>query len=221
MATMNNQTPSDCCLCQEICSRAFPRQYQAVYSVTSRFCVEAGGFVALPTLSPLVAGHVLVLPRRHVPNLAVLSEPLRNDLLACVESVSTRLAERFGPELYFFEHGVTVAGQGCGIDHAHLHVLPLRAGTTAAVDARVEGDFPTRHEGSLVDVLSFVSQRGASSYLLHGQSLEKVKVAVSGAIQSQYMRRLVARMLNLPDWDWKKLSAQTEFHSTLGAFGAF
>lgn len=220
MATMKNQAPLDCCLCQEICSKSFPRQYQEVYAVTSRICVDSREFVALPTVSPLAAGHVLVLPKWHVNNLAALPEHSRRELVVCAESVSRRLAERFGSELYFFEHGVTDAGQGCGIDHAHLHVLPLRAGSIARVESSVEVDFPSQREGSLLDVLSFVGQTGARPYLLHGHNLEAMKVSANGDIQSQYMRRVVARSLSLPEWDWKKLSAQAEFQSTLAAFRA-
>jgi serine/threonine protein kinase len=66
MAAIRNQAPLDCCLCEEISSGAFPRQYQEVYPVNSRICLNTGEFVALPTLSPLSPGHVLILPQNHV-----------------------------------------------------------------------------------------------------------------------------------------------------------
>ena len=221
MANMSNQAPLDCCLCEELSSTAFPVQYQEIYSVGSRICIDTDEFVVLPTLSPLAAGHVLVLPKGHVTNLAALLESSNRKLLACAETVSNRLAKFFGSDLYFFEHGVTGAGQACGIDHAHLHILPLPMSIAGKIESRIDEDFPSLHMGSLVDVLSLVHQMGAASYLLHGRSLLEMKVSVSGRIQSQYMRRMVADMLSLPEWDWKKLSAQAEFQSTLGAFRAF
>lgn len=218
MKTSNERAALSCCLCEEISSRTFPDQYRGAYPVSSRICHETDEFVVLPTLSPLCAGHVLVLPRRHVTNLATLSEPARRALLVCVESTMTVLAGHFGSDLYLFEHGVAGAGLACGIDHAHLHILPLSATTADAVELRIETDFRSHDSSSLIQGLSLANQVKATSYLLHGTSLDSMRISVAESIPSQYMRRLIAQLECQAEWDWKLLNGCSEFLSTRGAF---
>ncbi len=218
MDPSNTHTALNCCLCEELSSKAFPGQYRSAYPVDSRICYETDEFVVLPTLSPLCAGHVLILPRRHVTNLATLPETARNALLVCARSTVRCLTEHFGSDMYFFEHGVSGAGLACGIDHAHLHVLPLSAITADMVESRVEADFSTHDADGLCQVLTLAGRIGAMSYLLHGDSLDSIRISLAGAIPSQYMRRLIAEVECRGDWDWKLLSAPSEFASTCGAF---
>ena len=218
MRTSNERAAFSCCLCEEISSRTFPDQYRGAYPVSSRICHETDEFVVLPTLSPLCAGHVLILPRRHVTNLATLSEPARRALLVCAESTMTVLAGHFGSDLYLFEHGVVGAGLACGIDHAHLHILPLSATTADAVELRIETDFPSHDSSSLIQGLSLANQVKATSYLLHGASLDSMRMSLHQSIPSQYMRHLIAQVEGRTQWDWKLLSARPEFLSTCSAF---
>jgi len=217
MDTSNTHATLNCCFCEEISSKAFPDQYRSAYPVVSRICLETDEFVVLPTLSPLCAGHVLVLPRRHVTNLAALPERARKALLECAESTVSQLAERFGSDLYFFEHGVPRAGLACGVDHAHLHILPMSTGTATEVESRIETDFPALDSDDLVQALSLTTQVKTTSYLLHGPSLDSIRMSFGESIPSQYMRHLIAEIECRSDWDWKLLSGRTEFLSTCDA----
>ena len=79
--------------------------------------------VAFVNLRPLVAGHVLVTPRRIVPRMAQLSEAEADDLWLLVREVQRVLEARYEPR--GFEFGVqdgVLAGQS--VPHVHVHVLP-------------------------------------------------------------------------------------------------
>ena len=125
---MRNQVndPLDaCCMCREIESGLAPPSIQERYSITHRVRLSNGSFAVLPTVSPLTAGHVLILPKRHVRQLAGLSASEMRELLTLVNSVSGLLAASYAPP-YFFEHGpAAVNDSACGIVHAHLHLVPL------------------------------------------------------------------------------------------------
>jgi diadenosine tetraphosphate (Ap4A) HIT family hydrolase len=217
MDAINNQAPQNCCLCEEISSKAFPKQYQGAYPVTTRICVDTGEFVALPTLSPLFAGHILVLPYRHVSNLAALPLTSRLELLVCAQFVSKRLIEHFGAKLYFFEHGVSVSGMACGVDHAHLHIMPLSSNSERLVESQIETDYPAHDCADLGQILSLANQVQPAAYLLHGSALDSLRISFQDHIPSQYMRRLITDIDKRVEWDWKSLSGREEFFSTCNA----
>ena len=153
--------------------------------------------------------------RTRLADLPVAPHPA---LSSCVRFVLERLSEQFGPDLYLFEHGVTSGGVACGIDHAHLHVLPHPPEIVESVERQTEVDFPTHRRGSLIDAISIRALERDQSYLLHGSNIGSIQISFSDQIPSQYMRRLVAVTRRRPDWDWKLLSGRAEFLSTREAF---
>lgn len=83
----------------------------------------SGLSVAFVNLRPLVAGHVLVTPRRIVPRMHELSEVEADDLWLLVREVQRLLQAKYKPR--GFEFGVQdgkLAGQS--VPHVHVHVLP-------------------------------------------------------------------------------------------------
>jgi len=102
----------------------------------------------------------------------------------------------------------------CGVDHAHLHVLPLSGPTVSVVESSIECDFPANHTDCLAHVLSTAAQRKARSYLLHGADLDSIRIAFNDRIPSQYVRRLVANVDRRTEWDWRLLNSRAEFLST-------
>lgn len=70
---------------------------------------------------PLTDGHLLVIPRRHVARVEMLEPPEQDDLLRLVLAQTDTLdAVNVG-----WNSG-TAAGQT--VEHAHIHVIPRRAG---------------------------------------------------------------------------------------------
>ena len=76
---------------------------------------------------PVAAGHTLVVPRRHAASVFDLAAEESAALWALVAAVRTRLAASTGAD--GFTIGVNdgpAAGQT--VPHAHVHVIPRRAG---------------------------------------------------------------------------------------------
>jgi diadenosine tetraphosphate (Ap4A) HIT family hydrolase len=90
---------------------------------------ESERFVAVPSKGGFVPGWMLVVPRSHALNLSMLDPDAVAELERFVELVSSALRTAFGdPTL--FEHGAVSENTtfGCGIDHAHMHLVPLPRG---------------------------------------------------------------------------------------------
>jgi len=76
---------------------------------------------------PVSPGHVLVIPRRHVPTIFDLNDAEYVECLNLVREVKSVLEERHSTSA--FNIGVNcgeVAGQT--VDHAHIHVIPRYPG---------------------------------------------------------------------------------------------
>ena len=205
---MNDTTSNpSCCFCVEISSRRFPAKFQEEYGpLASRICHETPEFVIFPSVSPLTAGHLLIVSRSHAHSFAELPRASRQDAQALVEGLAAHLQVVFARPAYIFEHGVSVDGGGaCGVDHAHVHVLPLPQYLASAVQARVARDFPATAHDALSGVLDLVSAENHESYLLYGDSPAKLSVCVGRQVKSQYMRTVISEQIGSPRYDWKGL----------------
>ena len=71
----------------------------------------------------------MIVPKQHVLSMAQLDIAVRQELECLLIEVSELIELRFSPPT-LFEHGAARPGTtfGCGIDHAHLHVVPLPTG---------------------------------------------------------------------------------------------
>lgn len=83
--------------------------------------------VSFPDRFPVAAGHHLVIPRRHLSRLEDLPSTEWLDLFALVQSVAAGMAEQ--RDVDGLNVGVN-SGQAAGqtVEHAHVHVIPRRAG---------------------------------------------------------------------------------------------
>ncbi|WP_433799582.1 HIT family protein [Actinomycetospora sp. CA-084318] len=95
---------------------------------------DAAGPVAFLDLQPAVPGHALVVPRRHVVDLAGLTpdEGAAMWELGRRVAAATRAAGLADGVNLFLADGVT-AGQE--VWHVHLHVLPRTTGSVLRLDA--------------------------------------------------------------------------------------
>jgi diadenosine tetraphosphate (Ap4A) HIT family hydrolase len=72
-------------------------------------------------------GHLLIVPRRHLDRLEALESDEWSDLLGLVRTVAAELAETPGVDgVNIGVNSGSAAGQTIG--HAHVHVIPRRAG---------------------------------------------------------------------------------------------
>jgi len=88
---------------------------------------DSGNFIITPTKGALVPGWLLVVAKQHKLCSGALSDSELTELTDCLSTAKRMVRENFG-EPTIFEHGPCKSGTavGCGIDHLHLHVVPLR-----------------------------------------------------------------------------------------------
>jgi diadenosine tetraphosphate (Ap4A) HIT family hydrolase len=82
---------------------------------------ETAGLRVVPDKFPMTPGHILIIPKEHLPCLAAAPEGLLAEVEAAAARVRHFLREAYGSEAMAWENGV--AGQT--VPHAHLHLLPL------------------------------------------------------------------------------------------------
>ena len=86
---------------------------------------EDDAVVAILDRAPLIKGHVLVMPREHVPTLDDLPERLMVPVLSLVQRTSRAFQRSLGAD-----GSLTLANTRVSqsVPHAHVHVVPRREG---------------------------------------------------------------------------------------------
>ncbi len=124
-------------------------------SIEPLVVAETLGFWLVADRSPLREGHLLLIPRQHLPCFGALSEDAEAEFLGLKAEVGDFLGQCHGAPL-FFEHG---AGRGA-TSHAHLHAVAASPGTFERVAARRE----ERPAPTLADVRAWYASRGPYLY---------------------------------------------------------
>lgn len=107
--------------------------------------LESGTVLAIMDADPVTPGHVLVMPKAHLPGLDDLSHEVASEMLAVARRVAAALRRaplRCEGVNLFYADGEAAQQEVC---HAHLHVFPRYAGDGFTVDARWGSD-PGRAE---------------------------------------------------------------------------
>ncbi len=200
-----------CDFCDEFSGghqNAYAKRYGP--NAANRELLSDGTFRVLPTLGQLVEGHLLIAPSFHVTSMGDLIPEESSRLEVVCESVRLALQQVYGRVL-FFEHGIRSAGSGgCGIEHAHMHALPVIANGVLETLIREFGGCAIH---ALADIGETVRQE--SSYLFFEDSSSTRYVFPVERIPSQYMRKLVADSIGKSDWDWRRCGQEPELFSTL------
>ena len=120
-------TPDDCVMCDVVAELDGDAALQVVHR---------GDLVeVLLNLYPYSNGHMLVLPKRHVAGLDLLSSDEHDELWGSVRRAVGALERTYAPD------GVNVGvnqgrAAGAGVPgHVHVHVLPRWAGDTSFTTA--------------------------------------------------------------------------------------
>src|ERR1039458_10394749 len=100
--------------------------YAASRNLWDTSLFESRNFVAIPTVGALVEGWLLVVPRTPILSFARLSTPLFSELEIFLDEIIPAIQSVYGP-VSVFEHGPSCAASvvGCGVDYAHLHLVPV------------------------------------------------------------------------------------------------
>jgi len=123
-------TGSRCPYCAGVLADA-PRAHQP-WDVT---ILDLGEYVVAPTKGALVPGWALVISKEHTICVGALASRKLGALRDAIDATDALITKAFGPTTVF-EHGPNAPGTalGCGVDHLHVHVVPLRFSLRAALD---------------------------------------------------------------------------------------
>jgi histidine triad (HIT) family protein len=96
--------------------------------------------LAFMDINPAVPGHVLVIPRRHTPDLFGLEEHEVGPYMTAVHRVARQVRQALTPDgMNLFQSNGVAAWQT--VFHLHVHVLPRRLGDSPNLPPKqVPGD---------------------------------------------------------------------------------
>jgi diadenosine tetraphosphate (Ap4A) HIT family hydrolase len=99
--------------------------------------------VAFPDAYPVADGHTLVCPRQHVEDLFALNSDAWGGVWSLVRHVQRGLSDELGAPAWNI--GVNAgAAAGQTVSHAHVHLIPRRAGDVADPRGGVRWVLPDR-----------------------------------------------------------------------------
>ncbi|MBB3260370.1 diadenosine tetraphosphate (Ap4A) HIT family hydrolase [Paraburkholderia bannensis] len=155
-----------------------------------RVLMDSDDYFAIASIGGFIEGWTLVCAKRHTLNFS--DDYGRSALREFVSEVASVVSSVYGP-IVAFEHGVRRNGSltGCGTDHAHLHLVPLRESLVQRVCAYDRARAWVRGPSSDVGHLT-----GSHEYLLMADSVEALwtsaYVSNVSEPQSQFFRKVLA-----------------------------
>src|ERR1041385_1989822 len=148
---------------------------------------ESPNFVVLPSLGALIEGWVLIVPKKHYVCMGAVPSALGGEMEDLKRLVSSRLLHTYG-SVCAFEHGPSCEKRsvGCGVDHAHLHLVPTEFDLADAVA-------PFLPENAIWSDATFDDCRCAfqeqQDYLYFEQGSRSPRIIKHEALGSQLFRR--------------------------------
>jgi diadenosine tetraphosphate (Ap4A) HIT family hydrolase len=195
-----------CSLCAELTGAQPPlHTLLGVSAPPSRVLLESENWVVVPTLGPLVPGHIMLVPRGHFYSALACPDLLLRECDAMIDRCVTRLRDLYDQPVVMFEHGAEPGTQkkcGACIEHAHLHLLPGPSSFVRSVTSE------ERNWVSARTLWGLRAELGASAYLLAGELAPGRAMFARRPnleVPSQFLRRAFASEVgNDMTWDWRK-----------------
>jgi diadenosine tetraphosphate (Ap4A) HIT family hydrolase len=173
--------------------------------------MENAQFGVVPSLGPIVPGHMLICPKEHVTSLRDLllrdqaegyTAKQADGLLSMRTALTAALKGIYHQPVHFFEHGCAVGSPNklCTVDHAHLHAVPTEVSILAMLDA---DPLWIRLLRSIEDVPYHAPQL---EYIYYEAPTGEAFIRYSPeGFESQWMRRAFCDALGDPHtWNWRE-----------------
>jgi diadenosine tetraphosphate (Ap4A) HIT family hydrolase len=159
----------------------------------NRKLLETARFIVLPSLGPLVPGHVMVVGKEHQASLGTMGKAAIEEYEQLANSLRRAPFLRDGIPLEA-EHGSTGNDKaGACVVHTHVHWLPGLAASIGEFRQRFT-QFPQNSVAEIPENVPYIFVRaGAETALLQAVGLP-----------SQTIRRTICDLLNRDDTDWKQ-----------------
>ncbi len=188
----------------ESCLFCYPgEQKKQIIGYTPNFYIFVG-------LGQIIKGYVLIVSRTHTDCIAALSGKQQEELEHVQDIVRQMYLDKYGNASLFFEHGrigscMNMSGtRHCY--HAHLHCTPAPNDSEGnPIDLLPEIDILPKKVTSFSEI---VEKSDGCPYLYYENSKEEKYLfgLTSRPIESQFLRRKLAKARNLPEAiaDWKE-----------------
>jgi len=188
-----------CRYCENIFSESLTREA----GVQNHILFESEHFVAVPTLGALVQGWLLIVSKRHRICMGDLDPSLLEEMVVFKNRVAKVVEFHYG-SIAVFEHGPSKPKQalGCGVDHAHLHIVPTECNLIAGLSNIYESDVLWQNSEGIQDAVEYHAK--GFEYLYIEQPNDKALIAKARGFGSQLFRKVIAQHVGRPEWfDWK------------------
>jgi diadenosine tetraphosphate (Ap4A) HIT family hydrolase len=203
----------NCPFCRELQGGELPDFVDA--NIDSRILHETDRFVVMADISPLVPGHVMIVPKAHILCYGAVEDSERDEFLGIVNATRTVLEEHYGPSV-ILEHGTSsIEPVADHVTHAHLHIVP------AAIDIRdALVNYNTTTIASLSDLSRWAARDEAYIYF-ESCAGERIVADRIVDIKRLFIRSEIARCIGLPDplWDWRRHILNDNLRSTVETLG--
>ncbi|MBW7991140.1 MAG: HIT domain-containing protein [Planctomycetes bacterium] len=176
---------------------------------------ESDNFVVVPSLGAMIEGWLLVVTKNHYICMGAIPEHLWSELQHVLEHATKVITSKYAaPTL--FEHGPATEGLhvGCGIDHAHLHIVPLQFNL---LESSKKSEELARCDWSKLDSmwpsLAQLHQSSESYIFIAEPHQTPFRATVSDAVPCQSLRRIIARELAIPaqyDYNYNNFRGNVE-----------
>jgi ATP adenylyltransferase len=192
-----------CTICSELAGRPDPylgESYKKLIESNSNILLDTENFVVLPSVGALNPSHVLVVPKEHVCNFAMLPHERLVNEFPQIYYALRNFNQSKGVSVVFFEHGMgsIFDTSGACVSHAHLHVIaneePLESNLRNSIKLI---DIPS------FDLISCLASKEAG-YVVFGNASGNVGIANRPDLPPQFFRRIYAITAKNPAvWNWR------------------
>ena len=203
VARSEKRAAGRCAYCSSLLAcgwRSFPKPaWDTILFASDRF-------VVVPTLGAFVEGWLLIVSKEHVLCMGSLPSDASAELAHVADVVADVLRAEYSPPTQF-EHGPAEPGLevGCGVDHAHLHLVPLDFGLVQAATVSLQ-ELGASWEASLPSFASLgrLHESGKSYLYVREPGSEPVH-CVPPSVPCQFFRRIIA--------DGRGIGDQYDYHN--------
>lgn len=188
-----------------LCSNILSKIKQPPAEPWNEILHEAPSFVVTPTVGALVEGWILIISKRHVPAMGALPEEELYELNELVPRIKWIMQSIYG-SVAIFEHGPACEGTtfGCGVDHAHFHVIPLQVALTPLIEEKLESPIIWENVTDIRDLSKIHLKKLSYLYILENDQSQG-SIARLNNLPSQFTRRLIADFLGIPNlYDYRR-----------------
>jgi len=168
---------------------------------------ETKNFIVMPSLGSLVKGWLLITPKSHILNSRQLKINERKELNDLITKYSKSSSSLFEKNVAVFEHGAVYQDSivGCGIDHAHVHIVPV----AFDMEAQVKNS-----EKTFMELDNSINDD--KPYWVFSVNNGPVQFTNTMKHTSQFFRKVIATAINSPEsYDYKKSTSNKNVIATL------